>query len=214
MFGRQKRRELRMVELIRDEMWAADRNAIAMLAEATAQIELRLSTDGEDRERARQSTETAIEQLRSSVIGHAIDVGRGLEQVAEMCALLAEQIEADRLERQALIEALTSLSLPRPSPSAGPSQVMGGIVFAASEISDGTGTGTDTPPTPAHPPRTEMAHPDESSPTTDRNATIMGAVEQRSRVNARRAATTNVRLQQSAQRTWRRLRDWLSDDRP
>jgi len=199
-----------MVELIRDEMWAADRNAIAMLAEATAQIELRLSTDGEDRERAQMSTETAIEQLRSSVIGHAIDVGRGLEQVAEMCALLAEQIEADRLERRAIIEALTSLSPPRPSPSAGPSQVMGGIVFAASEISDATRT--DTVPTAAHPARTEMAHPDESYPTTtDQYATITGAVEKRSDVNARRAETTNVRLQQSAQRTWRRLRDWLSD---
>ncbi|MGO9872706.1 MAG: hypothetical protein ACLPVY_02815 [Acidimicrobiia bacterium] len=199
-----------MVELIRDEMWAADRNALAMLAEATAQIELQLSTDGEDRERAQLSTETAIEQLRSSVIGHAIDVGRGLEQVAEMCALLAEQIEADRLERRAIIEALTSLSLPRPSPSTGPSQVMGGTVFAASEISDATER--DTLPSAAHPARNQMARPDEFHPTnTNPNAQGRRAIEKRSDVNSRRAETTNIRLQQSAQRTWRRLRDWLSD---
>ena len=199
-----------MVELIRDEVWAADRNALAMLAEATAQIEVRLSTDSEDRQRAQSSTETAIEQLRSSVIGHAIDVGRGLEQVAEMCALLAEQIEADRLERRAIIEALTSLSQPRPSPSTGPSQVIGGTVFAASEISDGPGT--DTLPSAAHPARTELARPDEPYPTnTDPNAKVRGAVDRRSDANVRRADTPNVRLQQSAQRTLRRLRDWLSD---
>jgi cobalamin biosynthesis Mg chelatase CobN len=209
MFGRRKRRELRMVELIRDEMWAADRNALAMLAEATAQIELRLSTDSEDRERAQVSTETAIEQLRSSVIGHAVDVGRGLEQVAEMCALLAEQIEADRLERRTIIDALTSLSQPRPSPSTGPSQVMGGTVFAASEISDRTGA--DMLPSAADPARAEIA-PAESPPTnTNRTSRVGGAVDKRTDANAGLAGPANIRLQQSAQRTWRRLRDWLND---
>jgi len=50
-----------------------------------------------------------------------------------MCALVAERLEADRLERRALTEAITLLA--RPGLAEGPSRVLGGTVTASSDIS-------------------------------------------------------------------------------
>ena len=51
MFGRRKNLELQTVAAIREEMAAADMRARAVLSNAMALIELRLSKDQEERER-------------------------------------------------------------------------------------------------------------------------------------------------------------------
>jgi hypothetical protein len=131
MFGRRKSMELKAVAAIREEMSAADMRARAVLSNAMALIELRLSRDVEDRERIQASTEAAIENLRASVVDNANGVGRVLEQVANMCAMVAEQIEADRVERRTLADAITLLARPL-SGSADASHVIGGTVLANS----------------------------------------------------------------------------------
>ncbi len=131
MFGRRKNLELQTVAAIREEMAAADMRARAVLSNAMALIELRLSKDQEEREREQQSTETAIELLRNSVIDNATGVGRLLEQVANMCAMVADRLEADRVERHALAEALTRLARPI-ADLPEPSRVIGGTVLATS----------------------------------------------------------------------------------
>ena len=131
MFGRRKSLELQTVAAIREEMAAADMRARAVLSNAMALIELRLSKDQEEREREQQSTEQAIELLRNSVIDNATGVGRLLEQVANMCAMVADRLEADRLERRALAEAISRLARPIADlPEA--SRVIGGTVVATS----------------------------------------------------------------------------------
>jgi hypothetical protein len=131
MFGRRKRLEIKAVAAIREEMSAADMRARAVLSNAMALIELRLSKDVEDRERIQASTEAAIENLRASIVDNANGVGRVLEQVANMCAMVAEQIEADRIERRTLADAITLLARPL-SGSADTPHVIGGTVLANS----------------------------------------------------------------------------------
>jgi hypothetical protein len=132
MFGLGKRDE-RAVDAVREEMNAADSRARAVLANAMAQIEARLSNDHTETARLQETTQAAIESLRHEVAIRPSDLGPVLEQVAAMCALVAERLEADRLERRALTEAITLLA--RPGLMEGPSRVMGGTVMASSEIS-------------------------------------------------------------------------------
>jgi len=131
MFGRRKSMEIKAVAAIREEMSAADMRARAVLSNAMALIELRLSKDAEERERTQATTEAAIQNLRASIVENANGVGRVLEQVANMCAMVAEQIEADRVERRALADAITLLARPLPG-SADTPHVIGGTVLAAS----------------------------------------------------------------------------------
>jgi hypothetical protein len=131
MLGRRKSMEIKAVAAIREEMSAADMRARAVLSNAMALIELRLSKDAEERERIQATTEAAIESLRTSIVDNANGVGRVLEQVANMCAMVAEQIEADRVERRALADAITLLARPL-SGSADTSRVIGGTVLAVS----------------------------------------------------------------------------------
>lgn len=131
MFGLGKRDE-RAVEAVREEMSAADTRARAVLANAMAQIESRLTNDHEQAARLQAATQAAIENLRYEVSSRPSDIGPVLEQVAAMCALVAERLEADRLERRALTEAITLLA--RPGITEGPSRVLGGMVMP-SEVS-------------------------------------------------------------------------------
>jgi hypothetical protein len=55
-----------------------------------------------------------------------------------MCALVAERIDAERLERRAFTEAIGRATRPPTSKVAGPSQIIGGTFFATSEVADET----------------------------------------------------------------------------
>ena len=152
MFGR-RNRHTQALEDLREEFAAADRNARAVLADAMAQIELRMGRERDDREAARLSTETAIENAQSFLTSQARDVGLLLQQVANTCALVAEQVEADRVERRALVEAIGRLvQLPGTTAEAG-ERPLGGTVFAGAGDYPGIATG------PAHTGRQTIARP-------------------------------------------------------
>ena len=135
MFARRKRQDAQAIEVIREHLAAADAHNREVLAAAIARMELRYSRDLEDRERLQVSSETAIHNLRHSVTTSAGDVARSLAQVANMCAMVAEQIETERLERRALTEAIELLARPPlPALEEGP-RVIGGTVFASPALS-------------------------------------------------------------------------------
>ena len=146
MFGLGKRDD-RTVDAVREEMTAADTRARAVLANAMAQIEARLSNDREETARLQASTQAAIETLRFDVASRPNDIGPVLEQVAAMCALVAERLEADRLERRALTEAITLLAA-RPSLADAPSRVLGGTISPADALLTDHGLGGATERTP------------------------------------------------------------------
>ena len=110
--------------------------ARAVLAEAMAQIEARLTSEHVKTTNVQESTQAAIENLRYDVVTRPGDIGRVLEQVSAMCALVAERIEADRLERRALSEAIALLANGNSSLLEGASpdlrsRVIGGTVLAS-----------------------------------------------------------------------------------
>src|SRR5260221_13956861 len=97
---------------IREVMAAAELLARAFLADAVAKMELRLSRELEQRRRDQTVTESAIETLRSAHSSSSSDVARALGQVANMCAIVAERLDADRLERPAFTQAIPRAPLP------------------------------------------------------------------------------------------------------
>jgi hypothetical protein len=136
MFGSRKRKDAAALEAIRAELSAAELRSRAVVADALAKMELRLSRDVEQRRLLQSVTESAVETLQSSVTNSSAEIARALGQVANMCAIVAERLDADRLERRAFTEAIARAGR-RPAPKAdGPSQIIGGTFFATSEVPD------------------------------------------------------------------------------
>jgi hypothetical protein len=127
MFGRRNRKHVEALDDLREEFSAADRNARAVLADAIAQIELRMARDREEGDATRLATEAAVENAQSLLTAQANDVGLLLQQVANTCELVVERLEADRLERRAYVEAIGRL-MQSPALEAGERPV-GGTVF-------------------------------------------------------------------------------------
>ena len=136
MFGSQKRKEAATLDVVRAEMAAAELRSRAVLADALAKMELRLSRDVEERRRLQSITESAVETLQSSLTNSSTEVARALGQVANMCAIVAERLDADRLERRAFTEAIARAGRPPAAKADGPSQIIGGTFFATSEVPD------------------------------------------------------------------------------
>ena len=136
MFGRRKRQDELVIDAIREQLNTAAAHNRTVLTDAIARIDLRLSRDLEQRERLQASTEAAVEALRYTVASGASDVARSLGQVANLCATIAEQMEAERLERRAITEAIAYLARPYALALEEPSRVIGGTVFASPELTD------------------------------------------------------------------------------
>jgi hypothetical protein len=136
MFGSRKRKDA--IDAIRADLSAAELRSRAMLADAIAKMELRSSRDVEQRRQLQSVTESAVKTLQSSLTDNATEVARALGQVANMCALVAERIDAERLERRAFTEAIGRATRPPVTKVAGPSQIIGGTFFATSEAPDET----------------------------------------------------------------------------
>jgi hypothetical protein len=132
MFSNSKRKEAEALAAVREEIAAAELRARAVLADALAKMELRLARDLEHRRRLQTVTESAIETLQSSMLDSSSEVARALGQVANMCAIVAERLDGDRLERGAFTEALAQASRPPTGNVEGPSKIIGGTFFATS----------------------------------------------------------------------------------
>ena len=136
MFGSQKRKEAAALEAIRAELSAAELRSRAVLADTLAKMELRWSRDVEERRRIQSVTASAVETLQSSLASNSAEIARALGQVANMCAIVAERLDADRLERRAFTEAIARAGRPPVAKVDGPSQIIGGTFFATSEVPD------------------------------------------------------------------------------
>ena len=99
MFGSRKR-GVQAADAMREHVTAADIHARAVLADAIAQMELRLR-DLEERSMLPEPVEAPAEAALDTSPASA-DIARALGQVANMCAMVAERLEDDRLERRAL----------------------------------------------------------------------------------------------------------------
>jgi len=134
MFGSRKRKDEAAIEALRAELSAAELRSRAMLADAIAKMELRSSRDAEERQRMQTVTTSAVETLQTSLTDNTTEIARALGQVANMCALVAEAMDADRRERRAFTEAIARAGRPPVAKVAGPSEIIGGTFFATSEV--------------------------------------------------------------------------------
>ena len=135
MFGRQKRREAQAIEAIREQVSNADLHARAVLADAIAQMELRVR-DLEQRERPEPAPDGV--EVPTALAAASADVARALEQVASMCALVADRLEDDRLDRRALTEALARLARPASTALDVPARTIGGTVYGVPVAANGS----------------------------------------------------------------------------
>lgn len=134
MFGSRKRKDAAAIEALRAELSAAELRSRAMLADAIAKMEMRSSRDAEERQRIQTVTTSAVATLQTSLTDNTTEIARALGQVANMCALVAEAMDADRRERRAFTEAIARAGRPPVAKVAGPSEIIGGTFFATSEV--------------------------------------------------------------------------------
>src|SRR5215210_977966 len=89
-------------ETLREEMrakLATGSHDRALLADAIVKLEATLASEMSYRANERSSTDAAVSELRDSLTGHSTDLAHAVEEVARMCARLAEHIESERAER-------------------------------------------------------------------------------------------------------------------
>jgi hypothetical protein len=114
--SRLKRGDERTLEVILGELAAGYNRSRGVMADAISEIETRVAMDLEEQSRIQTSTQTAIEILQETFTSSASDVTIALGSVSEMCELVTDRIEAHRLERPALAEAIARLARPVPVP--------------------------------------------------------------------------------------------------
>jgi hypothetical protein len=119
---------------MRDDLSAAGIYTRRMLGDAMARVESRLSKRRELREAVGSPDRTPSEHAPQPDPDSTAEVGRVLAQLVDVCTLLAERIDADRLERRALIEAIRRLAVPPVVTPESQTRVVGGTVFESSEI--------------------------------------------------------------------------------
>jgi hypothetical protein len=122
-------------EALRDEVrakLAASSRERALLAEAITKLEATLASDLARRADAQATTELGVASLRDAVRGQASDLAYAVQEMARMCAVLAEHIESERTERQALVDAVGVLArqvLESNAVPQRPPRVLGGTVY-------------------------------------------------------------------------------------
>src|SRR4051794_18104033 len=141
MFGRRRRAE--EVEAVQAAL-AADAEARSALAEVLVRIDARLAHGLDEQARGHAATDVTVQHLRSTVVDTRTDLARAVEHMARVCSLLGERIEAERVERLALIETVTNLerpaspALPRPG-----ERILGGSFDASPAPTLDLGIDTD-----------------------------------------------------------------------
>jgi hypothetical protein len=130
VFGRRSRQETE--QLLRAALKRLDANAgeTAVLVKTIAALKATVSGEVERARRLEATAEATARARHEALAAQAADVSAALEHVASMYARLAERVEADRLERPALAEAIGRLGRQLAAPDPARPRVLGGTVFA------------------------------------------------------------------------------------
>jgi len=145
VFGNKRRREeeqaLADAEARAEALAEADLQERKLLTLAIEQLTATLTTDNAQRTDVTAVTESALETLRRTATGQAAELAKAVEEIARMCSLVADRVEAEREERKAMIEAVGALAqraltlgagagAPAPAEPARP-RVVGGSIFTS-----------------------------------------------------------------------------------
>jgi hypothetical protein len=114
--GRFMRGDDRTLEAMLAELTAAEFRNQSALADGMNDIETRLSVNMDEHTRIQSSTRTAMEHLQTRVAESASGMTKALEGISDACERVTADIEAHRLERHVLADAIALLSARAPEP--------------------------------------------------------------------------------------------------
>lgn len=143
--GRRTRKvEAELIELVRTELATLRTEVQAALTETAAVLSVRVRTELDQRMGEPSVLVQGIQGVRDTIAGRDSDLADVLRRVGETCDALAERVQIDRVERTALVDAVSRLTtalavagtlLPA-SPSPSRSTVIGGTVDPAPPAPD------------------------------------------------------------------------------
>jgi hypothetical protein len=134
VFGRRRRQEAEALVLAARDRLEVNAEQTAVLVEAVSALRATIGAELERTRRLEANADATAVARNDALAAQAAGVSAALERVASMYTRLAEQLEADRLERPALAEALGHLSRRLAPPDPARPRVLGGSVFATPEV--------------------------------------------------------------------------------
>jgi hypothetical protein len=111
MFGRQRRRDADLIEIMRGELAATRAEMHAAIAHNNGLLDARVRNEVEQRERLTPMLVEGLERVRSEMATRDVDVQRALERVGDACDSLGEHLALERSERIALVDAIARLTM-------------------------------------------------------------------------------------------------------
>ncbi|HEY7439259.1 MAG TPA: hypothetical protein VIC35_07665 [Acidimicrobiia bacterium] len=111
MFGaKRRRRELEMLELMRNEVASARTEMRDTVSALSEQLDSRLRLEVEQRSRVNPMLVEGLERVRSEMSIRDAELHLALNQVTAACDKLGDRVHADRAEHTALADAISQLT--------------------------------------------------------------------------------------------------------
>lgn len=109
-FGRRRRADADLLELVRGELASVRNELQATLAESVALLSTRMRSEVEMRVGEPSALVAGMQDIRAGMTTRDTELANVLRQVAQTCETLAERVQLDRIERSALVDAVSRLT--------------------------------------------------------------------------------------------------------
>lgn len=138
---RRRKEESDLIELVRTELGAIRSEVQTALAETAASLTVRMRTEVGQRMGEPSALVSGLQGVRETISRRDSELSQVLKQVVETCENLSERVQIDRIERAALVDAISRLSAlvasaapfpigspPAAPPFVAPETILGGTV--------------------------------------------------------------------------------------
>lgn len=109
-FGNRRRVEAELLDLVRGELATVRTELQTTLAESVALISTRVRSEVEMRMGEPRALVAGLADMRKGMTARDSELAHVLHQVAQTCETLAERVQLDRIERSALVDAVSRLT--------------------------------------------------------------------------------------------------------
>lgn len=109
-FGKRRRVEAELLDMVRGELASVRTEMQTTLAESVALISTRVRSEVEMRMGEPRALVAGLADMRKGMTARDSELTHVLRQVAQTCESLAERVQLDRIERSALVDAVSRLT--------------------------------------------------------------------------------------------------------
>ncbi len=131
-FGKRRRVDADLLDLVRGELATVRAELQATLAESVSMLSTRVRSEIETRMGEPSALVAGMQGIREGMTGRDTELAHVLRQVAQTCEVLAERVQLDRIERTALVDAVsrltTTLAMAGTMPAPQARTVIGGTI--------------------------------------------------------------------------------------